>query len=71
MNGRMEVSHEQLLDRLRYATTVVVIGINPDNPSEHLMHVVELPNRKSICKAVQATMLLDAAQHLAEHHDCT
>lgn len=34
------------------------------------MHVVELPNRKSICKNVQATMLIDAAQHLAEHHDC-
>ena len=70
MSQRMEMSDAELQDHLRYATTVVVIGINPDNPSERLMHVVELPNRTSICKNVQATMLLDAAQHLAEHHDC-
>ena len=71
MNGRMEVSHEQLLDRLRYATTVVVIGGDPDDPAATFMDVAEVPNGRPICKVDQAKMLIDAAQHLAEHHDCT
>ncbi|MDV8066418.1 hypothetical protein R4P64_07870 [Rhodococcus sp. IEGM 1366] len=71
MSERMELTDTELQDRLRYATTVVIIGVNPDNPTERFMDVAQLPNGRPICKAQQAMMMLDAAQALAEQHDCT
>lgn len=71
MSERLEMTAAQLRDRLQYATTVVIIGVNPDNPTESLMDVAELPDGRPICKSAQAVMLIDAAQALAERHDCT
>ncbi|KXF56179.1 hypothetical protein AXA44_02795 [Rhodococcus sp. SC4] len=57
-----------IADRLHYATTVVVIGTDPDDPGSVVMDMLGIPVDRPICLARQAEMLRDAAQSLDERH---
>ncbi|MFF2026600.1 hypothetical protein [Rhodococcus koreensis] len=57
----------QIADKLRYASTLVTIGIDPDDPTGVVADMVQIPGR-SICLAYQANILRDMAKALDEAH---
>jgi hypothetical protein len=62
------VDEAKVNDLLRYASAVVTLGVDPDNPDRAKVDIVQLGHRRPICLNVQAVMLIDLAQNLAEAH---
>lgn len=55
-------------DLLNWASTVVTLAINPDDPSRAHVAVVQIERRQPLAFNVQAQMLRDAADQLDAAH---
>ncbi|WP_407107826.1 hypothetical protein [Rhodococcus aetherivorans] len=59
----------QIADFQRYASTIITIGVDPDNPDRPKLNVaLNIAGRRPLCLALQAALLRDAALELAKLH---
>lgn len=68
-HAEIRTTHEaNVPELLRYATTVVTIGVDPDNPHKGRVDIVPVPGNMPICFATQAAMLRTIADQLDALH---
>lgn len=65
---RDQSSIDKIADMVRYATTLVSIGVNPDDPAECRIAFVSNSENTHICLTQQAAMLRNLADKFDEVH---
>ncbi len=64
-----QATEAKVKDLLSYASSIVTIGVDPDNPPEKTrIDFVHLEHRRPICLAIQAKTLRDLANKLDAAH---
>lgn len=59
---------QKITDTFRYATTIVGIGPDPDNPERAFGQIVAVPGRNPICLLQQAQILREMADKMDAAH---
>ena len=55
-------------DKVRYASTLVILGVNPDDLDGYVADHIKLPYNHEICFAIQARALRELADALDARH---
>lgn len=70
MSGQSQgLTREKADDILRYASAVVMIATDPDNPTRTRVDVIQVPHRRPICLLEQAEALREVADELVAAHN--
>jgi len=63
-----QLTDAKFTDMHRYASAIVMLGVDPDNPSVPRVDAVQMLGRPQICLLAQAAMLRDIANKLESAH---
>ena len=63
-----QIDDAKFADMQRYASAIVTLGIDPDDPSVPLADITQMHGRRRICLRMQAAMLRRLADQLDAAH---